>query len=248
MGAFKLRLEYSHGILGPLTRQLVALVNTQKNYNGRSLTIFSFRSARSPIRTRPNIQATCPQGTRPPRTPILGRNIRTHCTHVRHRILSLLFTRSSPSRSEALYESDDLSKAARDSAALLASKVYYFLGEYDEALSFALGAGSAFEAEARNYGAEEYVETIICEYLCLLSLPSPLHQHRVRCVKPRPSIGTSSCGVKNRPESRKSLARDYSSLSSAFSHNASKTANIDRFLTVSLIRPISGFLYRGTCS
>ncbi|RDB29217.1 26S proteasome non-ATPase regulatory subunit 1 A [Hypsizygus marmoreus] len=62
---------------------------------------------------------------------------------------------------EALYETDELPKDARNSAALLASKVYYFLGEYDEALSFALGAGSAFEAETRIYGSEEFVETVI---------------------------------------------------------------------------------------
>ncbi|KAJ7786208.1 D-isomer specific 2-hydroxyacid dehydrogenase [Mycena metata] len=62
---------------------------------------------------------------------------------------------------ESLHENDDLPKQARDSAALLASKVYYFLGEYDEALSFALGAGPAFEAEARAYGSEEYVETVL---------------------------------------------------------------------------------------
>ena len=62
-----------------------------------------------------------------------------------------------------LYESDDLPKDARDSAALLASKVYYFLGEYDEALSFALGAGGAFEAESRVVGSEEYVETVVCK-------------------------------------------------------------------------------------
>jgi 26S proteasome regulatory subunit N2 len=47
-----------------------------------------------------------------------------------------------PFSREALYKSNDLSKDAQDSAALLASKVYYFLGEYDEALSFALGAGT----------------------------------------------------------------------------------------------------------
>ncbi|KAH7910870.1 26S proteasome regulatory complex non-ATPase subcomplex Rpn2 Psmd1 subunit [Hygrophoropsis aurantiaca] len=62
---------------------------------------------------------------------------------------------------ESLYEADDLPKEARDSAALLASKVYYFLGEYDEALSFALGAGSAFQAESRTQGAGEYIETVI---------------------------------------------------------------------------------------
>ncbi|KAF9015056.1 26S proteasome regulatory complex non-ATPase subcomplex Rpn2 Psmd1 subunit [Cyathus striatus] len=55
---------------------------------------------------------------------------------------------------ESLYESDDLPKDARDFAALLASKVYYFLGEYDEALSFALGAGNAFQEEARNHVSE----------------------------------------------------------------------------------------------
>jgi hypothetical protein len=75
---------------------------------------------------------------------------------------------------EALYESNELSKDARDSAALLASKVYYFLGEYDEALSFALGAGNAFEAESRAFGAEEYVETVVCVWcsalLCLQKL------------------------------------------------------------------------------
>ncbi|KAF8560271.1 26S proteasome regulatory complex non-ATPase subcomplex Rpn2/Psmd1 subunit [Imleria badia] len=63
--------------------------------------------------------------------------------------------------SESLYESDQLPKPARDLAALLASKVYYYLGEYDEALSFALGAGGAFEAEARDYNSGEYVETVI---------------------------------------------------------------------------------------
>ncbi|KAK0208117.1 hypothetical protein DFS33DRAFT_1254799 [Desarmillaria ectypa] len=63
---------------------------------------------------------------------------------------------------ESLYESDDIPKDARASAALLASKVYYFLGEYDESLSFALGAGNnAFESEARAPGSEEYVETVV---------------------------------------------------------------------------------------
>lgn len=49
-------------------------------------------------------------------------------------------------------------------AALLASKVYYFLGEYDEALSLTLGAGNAFEAANRVYGAEEYAETLVREW------------------------------------------------------------------------------------
>ena len=62
---------------------------------------------------------------------------------------------------EALFESNELPKDARDLAALVSSKVYYYLGEYDEALSFALGAGKAFEGERSNEGSEEYVETIL---------------------------------------------------------------------------------------
>jgi 26S proteasome regulatory subunit N2 len=65
--------------------------------------------------------------------------------------------------SESLEESSDLSQEARSSAALLSSKVYYYLEEYDEALSFALGAGPAFYAETRKPGSEEYAETIVCE-------------------------------------------------------------------------------------
>ncbi|KAF9452586.1 26S proteasome regulatory complex, non-ATPase subcomplex, Rpn2/Psmd1 subunit [Macrolepiota fuliginosa MF-IS2] len=62
---------------------------------------------------------------------------------------------------ESLYEGDELPKNARDQAALLASKVYYYLGEYDDALSFALGAGNTFNEESRTPGSEEYVETIV---------------------------------------------------------------------------------------
>jgi 26S proteasome regulatory subunit N2 len=69
--------------------------------------------------------------------------------------------------SESLYEGNDLPKDARDQAALLASKVYYYLGEYDDALSFALGAGNAFNEESRTPGSEEYVETIVCT-CCLI--------------------------------------------------------------------------------
>jgi hypothetical protein len=105
---------------------------------------------------------------------------------------------ATPSR-EALYESEELSKEARDSAALLASKVYYFLGEYDEALSFALGAGNAFEAEARSHGSEEYVETLVCEFPVIAggyvsmsrpSLPSQGHRSLRPTTRPR-ATGTA---------------------------------------------------------
>lgn len=64
---------------------------------------------------------------------------------------------------ESLYESEELPQETHNAAALLASKVYYYLGEYGETLSFALSAGAAFEAESRTPGSEEYVETVVCE-------------------------------------------------------------------------------------
>jgi len=64
---------------------------------------------------------------------------------------------------EALYEADNLPSDARDLAALVVSKVYYYLGEYEEALSFALSAGQAFNAQTRSPNAEEYVETVVCK-------------------------------------------------------------------------------------
>ena len=59
------------------------------------------------------------------------------------------------SSSEALYE--DESFPERDLAALVASKVYYHLQEYNESMVLALGAGKLFKLD--NGG--EYEETII---------------------------------------------------------------------------------------
>ncbi|KAG2199130.1 hypothetical protein INT47_009869 [Mucor saturninus] len=56
---------------------------------------------------------------------------------------------------EILYE--DSSFSQRDLAALVASKVYYNLGELDDSLTFALGAGQSFDLSEDS----EYVTTII---------------------------------------------------------------------------------------
>ncbi|KAI9293978.1 26S proteasome regulatory complex, non-ATPase subcomplex, Rpn2/Psmd1 subunit [Neoconidiobolus thromboides FSU 785] len=56
---------------------------------------------------------------------------------------------------EVLYE--DESFQSRELAALVASKVYYFLGELDDSLTFALGAGTQFNPDEKN----EYVQTIL---------------------------------------------------------------------------------------
>ncbi|GLC33568.1 hypothetical protein PLESTF_001799400 [Pleodorina starrii] len=60
---------------------------------------------------------------------------------------------------EALYEDDDF--AHRELAALVASKVFYHLGELDDALNYALGAGSLFDVEEQS----EYVTTLIARCL-----------------------------------------------------------------------------------
>lgn len=130
--------------------------------HGPSTIIGCWCSRPSP-RTRLYIQTTCSQSFKPTCAPVLGWNFWTHCYDVSVGLNNCsIYSEIIWYRSEALYESDELPKAARDHAALVASKVYYFLGEYDEALSFALGAGSAFQAETHTYGSEEYVETIVC--------------------------------------------------------------------------------------
>ncbi|KAI8338087.1 armadillo-type protein [Chlamydoabsidia padenii] len=57
---------------------------------------------------------------------------------------------------EILYEDAEFPDI--ELAALVASKVYYYLGELDDSLTFALGAGKRFDLSEKS----EYVETIIC--------------------------------------------------------------------------------------
>ncbi|KAJ3101281.1 proteasome regulatory particle base subunit [Phlyctochytrium planicorne] len=57
---------------------------------------------------------------------------------------------------EILYENEAFKE--RKLAALVASKVYFHLGELEDSLTFALGAGDLFESTANK---KEYIETII---------------------------------------------------------------------------------------
>ncbi|KAJ2646999.1 proteasome regulatory particle base subunit [Coemansia sp. RSA 1250] len=59
------------------------------------------------------------------------------------------------SRIEILYE--DESFPHRELAALLASKIYFYLGEFDDALNFALGAGKLFDLDDTS----AYVQTVV---------------------------------------------------------------------------------------
>ncbi|KAJ1018085.1 hypothetical protein NDA16_004954 [Ustilago loliicola] len=59
------------------------------------------------------------------------------------------------SKVEILYEDERFPD--RQLAALVASKIYFHLGEHDEALMFALGAGPLFDVEVKD----EYVDTVV---------------------------------------------------------------------------------------
>ncbi|EST08654.1 Proteasome/cyclosome repeat [Kalmanozyma brasiliensis GHG001] len=59
------------------------------------------------------------------------------------------------SKIEILYEDERFPD--RQLAALVASKIYFHLGEHDEALMFALGAGPLFDVEIKD----EYVDTVV---------------------------------------------------------------------------------------
>lgn len=60
--------------------------------------------------------------------------------------------------SEVLYEDETF--RSREFAALVASKVFYHLGAFEESLNYALGAGDLFNVTDDS----EYVETIIGEW------------------------------------------------------------------------------------
>ena len=70
---------------------------------------------------------------------------------IMHTYVSLLLCR------EELSEQDEFPERAL--ASLVASKVYYHLGSFQDSLTYALGAGSKFNVNGRS----EYIETMLCE-------------------------------------------------------------------------------------
>ncbi|KAI7954458.1 hypothetical protein MJO28_004858 [Puccinia striiformis f. sp. tritici] len=69
------------------------------------------------------------------------------------------------SKIEVMYEDESLPATTRSLAALVASKVYYHLGDINESLQFALGAGERFDVErVGTLGTDgEFVETVVSE-------------------------------------------------------------------------------------
>ena len=75
---------------------------------------------------------------------------------------------------EALCEDESFSE--RQLAALLASKVYYQLGEYNESMIFALSAGKHFNTD--NPG--EYEDTIIGKHPSSITPNCPSANHNIQ--------------------------------------------------------------------
>lgn len=63
---------------------------------------------------------------------------------------------------EVIYEQEKQTQI-KHLAALVASKVYFHLGEYEDSLEFALGAGDLFSVQrsAEKTGFEEYIDTVV---------------------------------------------------------------------------------------
>lgn len=60
---------------------------------------------------------------------------------------------------ESLYEDEEFDQHQRQLAALLVSKVFYYLGELNDSLSYALGAGSLFDVSEDS----DYIHTLLAK-------------------------------------------------------------------------------------
>ncbi|AAF40455.1 putative armadillo-like helical, 26S proteasome regulatory subunit RPN2 [Arabidopsis thaliana] len=70
---------------------------------------------------------------------------------------------------ESLYEDEEFDQHQRQLAALLASKVFYYLGELNDSLSYALGAGSLFDVSEDSDYIHTLLSKAIDEYAILRS-------------------------------------------------------------------------------
>ncbi|KAJ0093402.1 hypothetical protein Patl1_25975 [Pistacia atlantica] len=85
---------------------------------------------------------------------------------------------------ESLYEDEEFDQHQRQLAALLVSKVFYYLGELNDSLSYALGAGSLFDVSDDS----DYVHTLLAkaidEYASIKSKAAELNDEAAN-VDPR---------------------------------------------------------------
>ncbi|KAI9766582.1 MAG: proteasome regulatory particle base subunit [Geoglossum simile] len=94
---------------------------------------------------------------------------------------------------EALYE--DESFPERELAALLTAKVYYHLGEYNESMVFALGAGKLFDLDNKGEFEETIISKCVDTYIALTApatLVSTANQPTPQLITSFPSGGGSA--------------------------------------------------------
>eukprot|EP00163_Fabomonas_tropica_P002386 TRINITY_DN1180_c0_g1_i2.p1 TRINITY_DN1180_c0_g1~~TRINITY_DN1180_c0_g1_i2.p1 ORF type:complete len:1007 (-),score=358.15 TRINITY_DN1180_c0_g1_i2:243-3263(-) len=85
--------------------------------------------------------------------------LKTHALHKLSNVVNVFWAEISESITKIEALSEDESFPERQLASLVASKVYYHLGEIGDALSFALGAGSLFDQHVRD----EYYQTLTAQ-------------------------------------------------------------------------------------
>ncbi|RKF62571.1 26S proteasome non-ATPase regulatory subunit 1-like protein A [Erysiphe neolycopersici] len=114
--------------------------------------------------------------------------------------------------SETLYEDKDFSE--RQLAALVLAKVYYHLQEYDDSMTFALGAGDLFQFD--NHG--EFEETIISKCIdTYISISAAQHVAPYTALRDPtlPTLATSFASTANEANAAASLT----SPTTPFSHS-----------------------------
>ncbi|MBW0517337.1 hypothetical protein O181_057052 [Austropuccinia psidii MF-1] len=89
---------------------------------------------------------------------------------------------------EVMYEDESLPASTRSLAALVASKVYYHLGDLNESLQFALGAAERFDVEkVGTVGTDgEFVETVVSECIDAYVALSTAHETTSSSSTPPP--------------------------------------------------------------
>lgn len=115
---------------------------------------------------------------------------------------------------EALYEDESFSH--RELAALVLSKVYYQLQEYNESMIFALGAGKHFNIE---HGGE-YEETILAKCIDTYISVSALRSPAAYAAKERRKSEMEEAGLRSNADGQANVTASMDSPITPFSHSA----------------------------
>lgn len=110
------------------------------------------------------------------------------------RVADLLVSLLTLCSSEALYE--DESFPERQLASLVLAKVFYHLGEYDESMNFALGAGNLFKLDQAGEFEETIISKCVDTYISLTAARNSVSQE-VTANGVLPTLATSFVGGAN---------------------------------------------------